>query len=94
MEGFGPSSNWKVDHVQLIFPIPHIFENREDPIILPYICGPENMKPSLMKTTYIPYEDMNEGDFIFARPFDPTVYLVWMGRAYNNVVKDGNDKRY
>jgi hypothetical protein len=53
------------------------------------------MKPSLRTTTYNPYEDLNEGDFIFAHPFDPTtVYLVWMGRMYNDVVKDGNDEHY
>jgi len=40
MERFGPSSNWKANHVQLIFPIPPILENQEDPIILSYICGP------------------------------------------------------
>jgi hypothetical protein len=41
MEGFGPSSNWKVDHVQLIFPIPPILEFQKDPIILSCICGPK-----------------------------------------------------
>jgi hypothetical protein len=40
MEHFGPSSNWKANHVELIFPIPPILENQEDPIILSYICGP------------------------------------------------------
>jgi hypothetical protein len=94
MEGFGPSSNWKADHVQLIFPIPLILEDQEDPIILSYIFGPKNTKPSLRTTTYIPYEDLNEGDFIFNHSFDPIGYLVWMGRMYNDVVKDGNDKHY
>jgi hypothetical protein len=54
MEGFGPSNNWKANYVQLIFPIPPILGNKKDPIILSYVCGLKNMKPSLMTTTYIP----------------------------------------
>jgi len=52
------------------------------------------MKPSLNITTYTPFRNLHEKDFILARPFDPKVYLVWMGRAHNDFFKDGNDNHY
>ncbi len=93
LEGFWPSSNWKVNHLQFSFPIPAILANQEDPII-PLYCGIKNMKPFLSTTTYTPFRNLHEFFFILAHPFDPKVYLVWMGRAHNDVLKDGNDNHY
>jgi hypothetical protein len=36
-----------------------------------------------------PFRFLNERDFILACPFDLKVYLVWMGRTHNDVVKMG-----
>ncbi len=77
LEGFWPSSNLKVNHLQFSLPIPPILVNQEDPII-PLYCGIKNMKPSLSTTTYTPFRNIHEKDFILAHPFDPKVYLVWM----------------
>ncbi len=93
LEGFWPSNNWKVNHLQFSFSLPPILANQEDPII-PLYCGIKNMKPSLSTTTDIPFKNLHEKDFFLARPFDPKVYLVWMGRAHNDVLKDGNDNHY
>ncbi len=65
----------------------------EDSTIPPY-CGPKNMKPSLRITTYIPFEDLHEGDFLFTRPFELEMYPVWMAKVYTGVVKDVNDEHY
>ncbi len=59
------------------FSIPYvpIFDDMEDPIILPY-SGPKNMKLSLSTTAYTLFGDLHEGDFLLAYPFGPKMYLV------------------
>ncbi len=52
------------------------------------------MKPSLSMTHDTPCKNLHRGNFIFACPSDLEVYFIWMGKAHNNVVKDGNDKHY
>jgi hypothetical protein len=52
------------------------------------------MKMSLSTTTYTPFKDLHEGDFIFSRPFEPKMYPIWMGRVHSDVVKDVNDEHY
>ncbi len=74
-------------------PLVPIFDDMEDPTILPY-CGPKNMKPSLSIATYIPFADLHKGDFLLARPFELEIYPVWMGRVYADVVEDVNDEHY
>jgi hypothetical protein len=32
--------------------------------------------------------------FLLTRPFGPKMYLVWMGKAHSDVVKDVNDEHY
>jgi hypothetical protein len=41
----------------------------KDPIQVFY-CGPKNMKPL---TAYIPFKDLNVGDFVFMRLHDPNL---------------------
>ncbi len=74
-------------------PFALFLDNIENPII-PSYCGPKNMKLSLSTTTYTPIRDLHEGGFVLACPCEPKVYLIWMGRAHNDVVKDGNDEHY
>jgi hypothetical protein len=94
LEGFGPTTNWKVNHVRFLIPSTPIFDAIED-LIIPLYCGPKNMKLSLNAITYIPFtKDLHEGDFLLAHPSKPKVYLVWMGRVHNDVVKDVNDEHY
>ncbi len=92
LEGFWPISNW-VNHVRFSIPSVPIFDDMEDPVILPY-CGPKNMKPSLSTTTYTPIGDLHEGDFLLACPSGLKMYLVWMGKVHSDVVKDVNDEHY
>jgi hypothetical protein len=40
LEGFWPSSNWRVNHVQASIPT-DVDDDPEDPIVLPY-CGSKN----------------------------------------------------
>jgi hypothetical protein len=65
----------------------------EDPVI-PLYCGPKNMKLSLSTTTYIPFRNLHEGDFLLAHSFELEMYLVWMGKAHSDVCKDANDEHY
>jgi hypothetical protein len=40
------------------------------------------------------FRDVHEGDFLLAHPCEPKMYSVWMRRAHNDVVKDGNYEHY
>jgi len=42
------------------------------------------MKPSI---TYTSFRDLNDGHFVFVRPHDLSLIIVWMGKAHGNVVK-------
>jgi len=87
-KGFWLTSNWKINHVRFFIPSIPIFDDIENPIILPY-CGPKNMKMSSNTTTYTPFRD-----FFLAHPSKSKMYLVCMGRAHSDVVKDVNDEHY
>ncbi len=52
------------------------------------------MKPSLSTSSYTPFRDLHEGDFLLAHPSEFEMYLVRMGRAHSDVVKDVNDEHY
>ncbi len=73
-------------------PFVPILDDMEDPTI-PLYRGSKHMKLSL-NTTYTPFRDLHEGDFLLAHPCELVVYLVWMGKAHSDVVKDGNDQHY
>jgi hypothetical protein len=51
LEGFWPTSIWKINHVKFFSPFVPILNDMEDLVILPY-CWPKNMKPSL-STLYL-----------------------------------------
>jgi hypothetical protein len=90
LKGFWLISNWKVNHVRFFIPSIPIFDDMED-LVIPLYYGPKNMKPSLSTTTYNPFKDLHERDFLFACPSKPKVHLVWMGRVHSDVVKDANN---
>jgi hypothetical protein len=75
LEGFWPINNWKINHVRFSIPLVPIFDDMEDPAI-PSYCGPKHMKSSLSATTYIPFKDLHERDFLLAHPCELEVYLV------------------
>jgi hypothetical protein len=56
----------------------------EDPIQHPY-CGPKNMRPSIAYTSFI---NLNDGDFVFVKLHDPSLFPIRMGRVQGDVVKD------
>jgi hypothetical protein len=56
----------------------------KDPIQHLY-CGLKNMKPS---TTCTPFRNLNDGDFVFVKPHDLNLVLVWMGKTQSDVMKD------
>jgi hypothetical protein len=56
----------------------------EDPIRVLY-WGPKNMKPI---TAYMPFKDLNVGDFVFMKLHDPGLVRLWMGRTEGDVIKD------
>jgi len=93
LEGFWLTSNWKFDHVRFFIPFVPIFDDMED-LVIPLYYGPKNMKLSLSTTTYNPFKDLHERDYLLACPSKPKVYLVWMGRTHSDVVKDANDEHY
>jgi len=56
----------------------------KDPIIHLYY-GPKNLKPIL---AYTPFKDLNIEDFVLVKHHDLFVIPIWIGRTYNDVVKD------
>jgi len=42
---------------------------------------------------YKPFKDLNVGDFVFVRPHDPNLVLLWMEIIEGNVIKD-EDSEY
>jgi hypothetical protein len=93
LEGFWPTNNWKVNHPQFAEPSSPVLVDREDTILKPF-CGLKNMKPTFKMTLYTPFRDLHNGDIILAWPLDLEVYLVWLGRTNNDVVKDEGNKHY
>jgi hypothetical protein len=78
LEGFWPTKNWMVNHSQLVEPSSLVSTNKEDTMLEP-LCGPKNMKPTMKTTSYTPFIDLHNGDFVLTRPLNPKVYLVWLG---------------
>jgi hypothetical protein len=92
LESFWPSSNWRVNYERASIPIV-VGVDLEDLVIPPY-CGVKNMCPSSKIVAYMPFHDLFVGNFVLVWPIDPTVYLVWMGRAESDVVKDQKNENY
>ncbi len=40
-----------------------------------------------LSITYTSFRDLNDGHFVLIKPHDPSLILVWMGRAQSDVVK-------
>ncbi len=49
---------------------------------------------SLNTIAYMPFCDLSVGNFVFVWPTNPTIYLVWMGMAESDVVRDQNNENY
>ncbi len=62
--GGWPSSNWRSNYARASLSIVMDIVDPKDPIQVPY-CEPKNMKPL---TTYMPFRDLNVGDFVFVNP--------------------------
>jgi hypothetical protein len=74
LEGFWPSSNWKLNYAKVKLLSTKLVVDSKDPIIHPY-CGPKNLRPFF---TYTPFRRFNNGDFGLVRPHDPLLVPVWM----------------
>ncbi len=83
LQGFWPSSNWKSNYSKASLSTSIVGVNPKDPIQHLY-CGPKNMKPL---TTYTPFKNLNDGDFILMRSHDLDLVHVWMGKSQSDVVK-------
>jgi len=53
-------------------------------------CGPKNMRPLI---AYTLFKDLNVGDFVFVRPHDLNLVLLWMEIVKGDVIKD-EDSEY
>jgi hypothetical protein len=62
----------------------------ENLIMRPY-CGAKNLKPS---STYTPFKDLNNGDFVLVRPHDPFFIPMWMGRTQCDVMKNEQNENF
>ncbi len=92
LEGFWPSSNWRVKYEDAS--IPTIVDvDPEDHVIPPYYDF-RLMHPSLNTIAYMPFRDMFVCNFVLVQPTNPTIYHVWMGRAKSDVVKDQKNENY
>jgi hypothetical protein len=49
------------------------------------------MKPL---TAYMPFRDLNVGDFVLMRPYDPELVPLWMGRVKGDVIKDEKNEYF
>jgi hypothetical protein len=92
LEGFWPSNNSKAlyEHTS----IPTIVDVDLKDHVIPQYCGPKNMCPSLNIVAYTPFYDLFVGNFVLMRHVDPKVYLVWMGRAKSDVVRDYENENH
>ncbi len=91
LEGFWPTNNWRVNHLQFAEPKLTILANKENIMLQPFY-GSKNMKPIMKMAPYTPFINLHNGDFVLAWPSDLEVYLVWLGRTNSDVVKDeGNE---
>jgi hypothetical protein len=52
------------------------------------------MCPSLNTIAYTPFHDLFVGNLVFMQPTDLKIYLVWMGRAKSDVVRDQENEIY
>jgi len=77
LEGFWPLSNWRSNYAKGSLLTMMDIVDVEDLIRVLY-CGPKNMKPL---TTYMPFIDLNVGNFVFVKPYDPNLVLIWMGKV-------------
>jgi hypothetical protein len=57
------------------------------PVNHPY-CGPKNFK---LAFAYTPFRDFNNGDFVFAKPYDPLLVPIWLGKTQSDVKDDQNE---
>jgi len=63
--------------------LPFIMEVINSKDLVMYLnCGPKNLKPTLV---YILFKDFNIGKFVFMRPHDLVLVLVWMRRTQSDV---------
>jgi hypothetical protein len=92
LEGFWPSSNWKVNYEQAS--IPTIIDvDLKDLVLLPY-CGRRSMQLFLSIIAYKPFCDLFASNFVLVQLANHIIYLVWMGRAESDVVKYQESENY
>jgi len=88
LEGFWPSHNWKLNYAKVELSSTRPIVDSENMVMHLY-CGHENLK---LTPAYTSFEDINNGDFVFVRPHDPFLVLVWMGKTQSDVIKDDQNE--
>jgi len=69
--------------------LPFIMEVIDSKNLVMYLnCRPKNLKSTPM---YILFKDFNIGKFVFMRPHDLVLVLVWMRRTQSDVKDDQNE---
>ncbi len=84
LEGFLALGNWRSKYSKVLLSTNVVGVNLKDPIQRLY-GGLKNMRPSI---TYTLFKDLHDGHFVLVRPHEPSLVLVWMGRAQGDVVKN------
>jgi hypothetical protein len=74
LEGFWPSSNWKVNY-ECTSICTVVDVDLKNPVIPPY-CGFRSMCPSLNIVAYTPIHDLFIGNFVLVEHLDPRIYPV------------------
>ncbi len=75
--GLWLSNNWKLNYVKVGLSFTRLIFYSKDSVICPY-CGPKNLKPT---STYTPFRDLKNEDFVLVRPYDPLLVPIWLGRT-------------
>jgi hypothetical protein len=92
LEGFWPSSDWRANYEHAS--IPKIVDVDPENLVIPPYYGPRSMCVSLNTVPYMAFCDLFVGNCVFMWLTYLTIYLMWMGRAESDVVRDQNNENY
>jgi hypothetical protein len=56
-----------------------------------FVLWPKNMRPLI---AYMPFKNLNVGDFVLMKLHDPDLVLLWMGKVKGDVIKDEENEYF
>ncbi len=77
-------NNWKSNYARASLSTMMDIVDPKDSIQVPY-CGPKNTKPLI---AYMPFKNLNVGNFVLMRSHYLNLVPFWMGRVESDVIKD------